>query len=521
MNFAYNATAVDVVPNGKPAICLDRTNYAETAWSYGLYDANGARVNVDAGFPISVVQGGSTYQGWIGYFGAWLPNNINLTNGETVTKLSQNNTAAGTYTALTGYGRLTKHSQKLLTMADIQGIPLRYSVFSNSPNTNTPPTEYRVIWDGAKLIENGTWDNSSNSWFDMATPVTLDLSAVNNPSLAMNSDSLGGQVFIQDTCTPNAPVQGQPQTFACTVTSATQVVFYDATTVFPGDTTVPATLACTTNCPDPAHTAKSANMMTTTETGYVNTSPATAAANGKLATYAFNAATYALTRGGVAVDGTASGLNLTQGGESGPLFDSSVAANLNVLACNNGGTTNANQTCGWQAWSGLTEFYTWSTGVNNWQTLTALVDGNGKPVTFAQPLQVLYVHSGAGNTKTSFYLQYNGFGNLNGIPGQCVDSDTGSVVNCSQQQNNSQVRWIPQFTIAAGETVTGPSNTTYYVKPLQVEQRMLTAGAGACSSLTPSTYSLPDLSNWHDPALGTEPAVSITGPAKVIGGVIQ
>lgn len=97
--------------------------------------------------------------------------------------------------------------------------------------------------------------------------------------------------------------------------------------------------------------------------------------------------------------------------------------------------------------------------------------------------------------------------------------DSGATADCAQQQNNQQIRWVPEFTIAAGESVIGPKNTAYYLKPLQVEQCMKTAPAGSCASLTMTSMALPTISSWIDPAMASEPVVA--GPAAVIGGVTQ
>lgn len=515
INFAYDANYVEAAPAGATPICLDRSNFDLTAWNYGLYDVTGARVNVNAGFPIKVVRSGQDEQGSIGYFGAWLPNNDTLVNGESVTRLTSNGSAVpGTYTALTSYGRMTKHSKKQIAMADIQKIPLSYYDMSSSGSTG--PTQYRVTWDGANLVKDATWSNSSNSWADLPAPVVMDLTALHNPSLNMFSEGLGGQVFLKAACTQNAVGSGTP-TFNCSLDAATPVIFYAETVVFPGDGSVPAILSCAAGCPDPS-AATVGGMMAITETGMQAMSPAAALAAGKFASYAYDGANYTLKSGsasGPAVDGSA----ITNGVNSGPLFDASVTANLTALGCTNGGTVNANQTCGWQAWSELPEFYTWTSGASSWQQLATLKDGTGAFVTFDQPLQLQYSHTGDGYANATFFLQYNGFGNLNGIPGKCVDMDSGAVADCSQQQNNQQIRWVPEFTIAAGESVIGPKNATYYLKPLQVEQRMKSAPAGSCSSLTMSAMTLPTIGSWVDPAMGSEPVV--VGPAAVIGGVTQ
>jgi hypothetical protein len=109
--------------------------------------------------------------------------------------------------------------------------------------------------------------------------------------------------------------------------------------------------------------------------------------------------------------------------------------------------------------------------------------------------------------------------------------DTGADADCSTSGGSNSIRWVPQFTIP---TLTGGNPTTvvdasdnttqYYVKPLQVEQRMkadTTAGACSFAPTDFSEYTLPDFSIWTDPVVanGTEP--NVTEAPAVIGGVVQ
>jgi len=136
------------------------------------------------------------------------------------------------------------------------------------------------------------------------------------------------------------------------------------------------------------------------------------------------------------------------------------------------------------------------------------------------------VHHQAGSPLdgATFMLDYSGFGNLNGIPGKCVDMDSGLEAQC---QNDPKIRYVPAFVIPAATAgvlteVTADTTggtATYYVKPLELEQRMKKDDAG-CTGLTTTSYTLPDINtDWTDPALGSEPTVT-TAPA-VIGGVVQ
>jgi hypothetical protein len=178
-------------------------------------------------------------------------------------------------------------------------------------------------------------------------------------------------------------------------------------------------------------------------------------------------------------------------------------------------------------------FYTWETGPNDWQRFTGVKDGSGSFVEFDAPLQVEYVHSQADTAApdykysgSKFYLEYNGFGDLWGIPGTCVDMDSGEPVDCGAGGEN---RWVPEFNIPTGATVTdGTSDVNYLVKQLEAEQRMRLSNQGDASDVSACTaaglaadtsYALPSIADWQDPAIGAEPNVS--DPPAVVGGVLQ
>ncbi len=81
-------------------------------------------------------------------------------------------------------------------------------------------------------------------------------------------------------------------------------------------------------------------------------------------------------------------------------------------------------------------------------------------------------------------------------------------------------RWIPEFNIPEGSPVEDAVTwTSYYVKPLEMEQRMRQVDPSACSLLPLTTYPLPSISQFVDPNIGDEPVVD--GPPEVIGGEVM
>lgn len=500
LSFAYNADYFLRHKVGAPSdVCLDRNNFETSAWRYGLYDSNGGRVNRNSGFPIKYTSNGTGINGWIGYWGLWLPNDVNVPNGATVYKQSFG-PGGGTetpYTVVKVGGKLKKHTKHTTTLAGIKNIPLE--------GYNELNTTYRVIWNGSQLVKIASATQNFNgplAWTEIA-PTPIDTSHLQFGELNFWSQSLGGQVRVKlADCDFNSGVT------ACSApTGDTAVVYFTEDIVYPGDS-VPATLACYDNCSKAGATG-----MDPTDLTYANSYDPTVD----------NRHNYSFGSDMNLMDGTNQVLletapdNQPWGFNSGPLFEANDA-NMAQLACD----WNSSQTCGWKAWGALDVFYTWETGPNSWNQLSALKNPtSGLPLRFDPPLRVEYVHSQTDSAKpdykyngVKFYLDYNGFGELNGIPGKCFNMNTGqTVLDCSGQNT----RWVPEFTIAEGSTVTYNS-TTYYVKPLEVEQRMRKLSSG-CENLAITAYQLPDISDWVNPNIGAEPAV--TSAPAVIAGVPQ
>jgi hypothetical protein len=155
-------------------------------------------------------------------------------------------------------------------------------------------------------------------------------------------------------------------------------------------------------------------------------------------------------RSGALVD--ASGTNFTSGG---------------AMDCDGaGGGTNY---CDWRS-NDLDEYYRFETGIQDWNTATFLKKTDGTVVSFTPPLEATYQVPADATTYgqyagASMSLQFAGFGDLNGIPGRCVDPYTNTEVSC-----NSTTRWFPAFSIADDTAIT-IDGSTKYVKWLERELR--------------------------------------------------
>lgn len=191
-------------------------------------------------------------------------------------------------------------------------------------------------------------------------------------------------------------------------------------------------------------------------------------------------------------------------------------------------------------------YYVWETGGQPWNQLAILMDG-ATPVAFDPPLQLSFVvPTGAkyGSYEgATISLQYGGFGDLWGIPNECVDITTNATCDFTPgtgtAQNNQ--RWTSLFsipfdaatghvtaTIAQGSVAQG---TRYLVKPLDMEVRLANVTGNTPNPCTAASLSapainlaaLPGASSFQDPQplTGTKPTFATAPAPQVIHGVKQ
>lgn len=525
-NFAYDSAHF---LRGDQCFSRDASDPATgiSVWRYGLYDeTSGEHIDLNSGFPIQFSSGGTTYQGFVGYFGLQLPSDAmsSITDGSTVQKVDYNsNGGAPTltpYTLRLAGGKLTKYTRKSTNLHAIDQVVLNTFVndatgFFNGASSNT---QYELHWDDASglFVVTGQIDCSNNGCqtHEYTTTQTVDPTfwAVLG-GLQGWSQSLGGDVFID--------LRGASNPL---VSVNVDVVYHAQNMVYPTD--IPADLYCASNCP----TASSLQ-------GFFAASPQTGPSP-------FDASTYnqpqggtglvhytADTQGGVLVgpDSQPAVYTSSQGYQQysqymGGVQSGHLVTSASAIECSQGSGTY----CDYNA-NDLPEYYTWQTGPNPYNQFAAVVDGSSQFVQFDAPLQLTYnvpnttaFGSYAGK---SIVLQYGGFGNLWGIPGVCVSSQTNAQESCDQPD----ARYVPQFVIPY-DTSTGTVSDgthTYLVKWLDREIRFANKDPSECSALTvPTSVTLPtaaDVQNPSDPAspiyIGVLPTV--TDAPRVISGVVE
>jgi hypothetical protein len=542
-NFAYDQSFYlrNDLLGGSECFSRDASDPATgfSVWQYGLYDAaSGARLERNSGFPIQYSSGGATYQGFVGYYGLSVQPGAPLpANGSAVKKVDYSGGSAttATYTAVTYGGRLTRYTQKTRTLQSINLLP--FNVFIGAVNNfglPDPNTQYVMYWDEAsgKFIATAEMQCSQNGCQtnNLARPQALDPSlwASVGGVLQGFSQSLGGNLSID-----LSAVNGALNSAAITV------VYDEQALVYPNDPTLPATLYCASNCP----TGASLQAYFAQSQSNPVASPFVAATFNNFQPVLAAALTQYSLAGAVLTDGNGQAVVATNASDYAqyPQYQNGIMSG--VLFANPGDAACPDHAvptdyCANQA-SLASVYYVWQTGPASYDQFAAVKDSSGDFVQFDAPLNVNFtVPAGAayGNyAGTSLVLQYNGFGDLWGIPSICVSQTTNLPANCGDADALNVPQFIIPYDPAAnpqrGVVSATASNvtTSYLVKWQQRQIRFANKGLNLCANdklAVPTHIVLPTSAGLQDPSqssssvyLGAEPTV--TAAPRVIQGVIE
>ena len=523
-NFAYDPNYFHR-SDGTNDQCFDRSkaNASLAVWQYGTYNANdGTRVDqANPGFPVLATSGGSSYYGFANYWGINFQG-LDVTDGTPVSGVTVTDQRPGNTTSYglnkVG-GKLTQWSQVSSTLGALDGIPFTYGgdlTGLTTGNSNVTGFNNWVIqWNsGAGNFTIVGIQNCGNNGCVTSTlsPVaTVNADAFDTVPVSGWANSYGGNMNIPPTGSPHA--------------AGDAVFYYTQTTVIPGTTAL--TLYCLSQCPTGAQlTAYSGGGSTPFANG-TDSQWFSAPDLAHTVSYTFSSAGLTDSNSVPVVLEQASqypsGSPYAQNGiQTGWLVDTPLT-NANCPQGVPGGTVcePANPTT----------YYTWQTGPNQWNQSLWLTHG-GQVVPFDPPQNIAYtVPSGSAYGTYAglpILLQFNGFGNLSGIPGSCVNPTNNAPVDCS----TSGASYVPMFSIPDGTTMTLPSLEGTTTTPLIVKAlngaillKSLGSNAAQCSSMTLTPLTLPS-GGLHDPSnssdadyLGTMPTV--TSAPQVIDGVLQ
>jgi len=472
--------------------CNDRTDLLENVWRYNLYQqADGARVELNSGFPFVASVDGQQLDGYMSYWGMWLPGDIDKSSITSITEQDFSDQGTNTtYDVTHSPGRLVKRTKSTIALADMEGSNFNY--WDN--------TEYLVEYTSDMVLNNGVGVDAAG-FYQIATiqfgdsgrettPITPVLLTVD--FLQLYSDVLNGSIAYDRVADPNNVIAFQ-QEF---VSGNGGDLFGSATQV---------TFACYQDCLKADIT--SAQLELNNDTPFLPNSedPTVPAA---LYTYSLTDLTL---RDAV---GNAIGMAADQQPASSGFYDWGIQTGVMVVE----GTTLANV---WDTWNQEVS-YQWETGSNDWNQMTHIsITGTSEFVQFDRPIQFIYNHEDANdrnlvNGETSEYddqvyrLEYGGSGNLWGFPDSMTEDG----------------RYQRSFSLADATNLTN-SGGNFVVKAIEVEKRMRDLVIGNCTEGTEALT----LSGALGIALPTEADVSdipfsladkpiVTDSPRVVGGEI-
>lgn len=496
-----------------------------SAWSYGLYDATtGARIELNGGMPITFAVNGTSYVGYVGYWGLSLPAAAAglVTSGmpvQGVRYASAGAPATVDYALQLAPGRLVKYSRRQATLRDLDQV--RFDVwvgdastlYAGAPNN----TYYEAYWDDttATFYVTGVVACGAGGCQTAVLPLPQAVSPafwIRLGGVQAWSRSFGGDLYIDLTgaAVPLASAQ-------------VPVVYRAASTVYPG--AFPATLYCLSNCPT------AASLSAYFAPGSSDTSPYGASFNNFAATASAGVTTYSASAG-VLADPTGSVIAVTNPASARPDYAAGVATGrlfttLSDALCD---PAVPGQYCDYRV-SALPDYYVWQTGPQPWNQFAGLRAADGSFVQFDAPLPVTFTAPNSSTygayAGTSVVLQYGGFGQLYGFPNACIDERTNLSVACSV----AGARVVPAFTIPFDATtgIVRSGTTTYLAKWLSREIRLAPKDGSVCVAANlqlPGNLTLPDATGLANPAdpnsqvyIGAEPTV--TAAPRVIQGVVE
>lgn len=496
-----------------------------SVWRYGVYDAtSGERVERASGFPFEFTAEGNVHHGYIGYWGMSLAPDAAgmIADDQTVQRVEYGDGEEPTrtdYTIARSPGKLMKYTRQSRSLAAMDHIPFETwvgDVAGFYPDAQ-PDTQYVMYWDQANAVIKVTGlvscdDNGCQS-HDLESEQSVPLSFWSSQNgIQGHSRALGGELFI-DLQGVASPIDAA----AVTVVNRVEALAY------PDE--MPTTLYCLRDCPS------AATLQSFFSGGSEATSPFVPATYNMWGPTG-NAVTYAIDAGsGVLKDAGGNAVALTdpEAFESNAAYQSGVRTgrlftDLAAAEC----AVGSGDYCDSKV-STLDVYYAWETGPNSWNQFAAVRDSAGELVRFEAPLRLNFAvpadnaHFGQYAGK-SIVLEYGGFGELSGIPGNCVSHLTNEAVSC----DDANARYVPEFVIPfdvdTGRVTSG--DNVYLVKWLEREIRFASKDPAACSALAlPANVVLPGLDDVLDPTdpdsaayIGAAPQVD-AAPRVVDGNV--
>lgn len=514
---AYNSNNLSVLQNSggeAQSFCYNRNSTTNLVYGYGIFDNNGNQVEISNG-GYQVIYNGQ--HGWYGYYGIGLPSGIVPTDNTPITYAEQDGSNPLTGTVVVKGGRMNTVSAKEFTLADISGVPINVPQPYNGVSGGNASDI--IQWDKStstfKLVGSQTCDNNGcitnkivppNSFgrdqFESIVQISFSGGQDGIGTVGLNFNGLGSsgntQIKLFTGCTYNSQL-GIPGAVTCAnyiaPTNDTQISIWSNETVVPS-TASPAIYYCVQNCP-----FKYGDNWTWGNPQYDGSGGESNGKNIPYISYSFDPESYTLT----IVDSNAPGNGQVIAVGIGQVNNSFVTTGPLLTASQLDAIESDGYVNYALLYDGVTvnPYLQWQTSNQAWSSYTGIKDSSGNYIPLSNPLQMVYTDP---NTGGANFLQYAGSGNLQGIPGACVDQ-SGNSVACGQGSI-----WVPAFNIPdKSELTTFGDDDTYWLRQLYVSQVLNKDTGSGCDSLSGdltqgSNLTLPSISDGWDPSsIGPRP----------------
>ena len=333
--------------------------------------------------------------GYIGYWGMWFNDGVEIEDGDTVTDMNDIS-----YTVFSVGGKLRKHTKAEVSLGDLAGVEMSMWVQTGEDGSGA---DLIITWDDVseefKIIGHRDQENGQVVYEDGGT-----VDFTENPWAGAWCEALRASMSL-----------GLLYANGADVTNNTPVSYHFEQTVDPSDAAF--------------------GDLTLYYYGTVgeDEDPNTYWVNPTVKTIVFNAETMMLSYNGEEL------VNETTSGWISPLLT----------------TDPGNPWDGYEA----EEFYSWSTGPNQWEQFTTLIgSSSGQFVSFDAPLQFTYVHSTANDL--------NGDSEYNGKTFK-LEYD-GTDLSMPWTYDEELDEWLPMFSMKDGTELTDSENNSYVVKGIEI-----------------------------------------------------
>ncbi|MCF6764223.1 hypothetical protein L3V82_00450 [Thiotrichales bacterium 19S3-7] len=488
LSAAFNTNYLYIKSDSKD-LCFDRTSTTDLVYGYSLYNQDGSRVTLDTGFPIRYSNNSQIIEGWMGYYGVWLPGiSINSSlHDQAVNKINRSTGQSESGTFKYYNGRLERNSVENKTLSELSGVNM--IVYLPGENTN-PVIRWNATEDQFEQVGMQSCNNSSGCTVTSQAVATYNLESIFNNGNDFLSLEIEGNGFSGINLVDFSQLN---RTFLAP-TDNTAIRIYTNTIENPSVGGSVLTLHCFDQCPVQINDSIATYSTNDTVTSITYTIDLDSNSNnpyillGPTATVDENNQLTSISSPTIAMIGS-----------------ENTSIDIHELFTNNDREARFDETL----------FYSWQSGSQDWKKLITFVDANDVIASFDAPIKLIYTDPN-GNKR---FLQYEGFGRFNGIPEVCVNIETGQEVDCYSQSGDAQnLIFKPTYNIEDAIQATTPlttvdGSTNYYSKQLEIAQELAVENdttnctVGLANEMASAeAITLPTISNsWTNPSLGAKP----------------